>query len=233
MRWRGSLSVCGAMAVWLAAGPMRAETELPPESTTDPQRAESLVRCANLVYGQNKSSVCFSDKFLRQTDQETPIRADGRFHKVSLESDTLFAFPFAIMTGEGQYQLTAAQRKNLATYLERGGFLLASAGCSSPQWDECFRSEIAKVFPKRKLKKLEMTHPVFHTVHDIDRLRMKKVSQVQLEGLEIDGRLVLIYSAQGLNDTANAGKGCCCCGGDEILNAQAVNVNILAYALTH
>ena len=40
-----------------------------------------------------------------------------------------------------------------------------------------------------------------------------------LEGLEIDGRIVLIYSPEGLNDTANAGGGCCCCGGNEIRNS--------------
>ena len=36
-----------------------------------------------------------------------------------------------------------------------------------------------------------------------------------LEGLEINGRLVMVYSKEGLNDVANA-KGCCCCGGNEI-----------------
>jgi hypothetical protein len=44
------------------------------------------------------------------------------------------------------------------------------------------------------------------------------------------GKLVLIYSQDGLNDTANT-SGCCCCGGNEIANAEQVNVDILAYAL--
>jgi hypothetical protein len=44
---------------------------------------------------------------------------------------------------------------------------------------------------------------------------------------------VAVFSADGLNDTGNAGGGCCCCGGDEITNAKLVNVNLLAYALTH
>ena len=51
-----------------------------------------------------------------------------------------------------------------------------------------------------------------------------------LEGLELDGRLVLIHSVEGLNDVHNA-KGCCCCGGNEILESARVNVNIFTYVL--
>ena len=54
-----------------------------------------------------------------------------------------------------------------------------------------------------------------------------------LEGLEIDGRIVLVYSQEGLNDTSNAASGCCCCGGDELRYAHRINVNLLTYALTH
>jgi hypothetical protein len=58
-----------------------------------------------------------------------------------------------------------------------------------------------------------------------------------LEGLEIDGKIVMVYSPEGLNDTANAnksgGKNCCCCGGNEVKNSQQINVNIFTYALTH
>lgn len=231
-------AVHGASVVEIGTGDVAVSNQSPP--TTAPSRSsgaasqqEGIVRCANLTYARTKSSVCFADKFLRQAAAVTPIRTDGRFSKVLLEGDELYDFPFAIMTGEGAFTLTDAERKNLRRYLQRGGFLLASAGCSSTPWDQSFRAEIAKVFPDRRLVKLEMTHPVFHTVKDIDKLRLKHTTNAKLEGLEIDGRIVMIYSEQGLNDTGNAGGGCCCCGGNEILNAEDVNINILAYALTH
>jgi hypothetical protein len=44
--------------------------------------------------------------------------------------------------------------------------------------------------------------------------------------------MVMIYSPHGLNDTAHT-EGCCCCGGNEIVNSLDVNVNILVYALMH
>ena len=48
--------------------------------------------------------------------------------------------------------------------------------------------------------------------------------------LTINGRVVLVYSREGLNDARNA-KGCCCCGGDQINEGEQVNVNLITYAL--
>jgi hypothetical protein len=41
----------------------------------------------------------------------------------------------------------------------------------------------------------------------------------------------VLYSQDGLNDTSNT-QGCCCCGGNEITNAEQINVNILIYSLS-
>ncbi len=151
-----------------------------------------------------------------------------------MESPEIYQFPFAVMTGEGEFTLTQPQREALRNYLTNGGFIVASAGCSSSPWSSSFRSEIAAVFPMLKLSRLDHSHPVFHTVYDIDRLDCKKsAGEAHLEGLEIDGKIVLIFSSDGLNDTANAGGNCCCCGGNEVTNSRQVNVNLLAYALTH
>ncbi|MDK1031622.1 MAG: DUF4159 domain-containing protein [Planctomycetia bacterium] len=201
--------------------------------TPNKDSRQGIVQCANFIYGRNKSSVCFSDEFLAQIQKDTHIRTNRRFCPVKLGGNELFQYPFAVMTGEGSFTLTPTQRQNLRSYVSRGGFLVASAGCSSSEWNASFRAEIRRVFPKRKLKKLPMSHPIFHTVYDIKALKTKRAANAYLEAMEIDGKIVLIYSKEGLNDTANAGPGCCCCGGNEILNARRVNANILAYALTH
>jgi hypothetical protein len=193
-----------------------------------------VVQCANLVYGRDKSSVCFADHFLAETRERTHIRTADGFTETRLDSEALFERPFAVMTGEGGFTLTPEQRENLRRYLTGGGFLLASAGCSSRPWDAAFRREIERIFPDRRLEKIDLSHPVFHTVYDIDELESKsKGAEAQIEALTLDGRVVLIYSPDGLNDTRNAGESCCCCGGNEILNARRINVNLLAYALTH
>lgn len=200
------------------------------------ERAEAeAVHCANLVYGREKTSVCFAQQFLTEANRVTHIRVAPRFRRVRMDSRALFSTPLALMTGQGAFTLTPDQRENLRRYLTGGGFVVASAGCSSIPWNRSFRREIEKIFPDRKLKKLKMSHPIFHSVYDIDRLRTKKERRepAALEALTIDGRVALVYSPEGLNDTANAGGGCCCCGGNELLSANKININLLAYALTH
>ena len=77
-----------------------------------------------------------------------------------------------------------------------------------------------------------MTYPIFSIVNPIPRLTDEHGKQVMLEGLEINGRLVLVYSKEGLNDVAHA-EGCCCCGGNEISKPALVNVNIFTYAVLY
>lgn len=204
------------------------------EMVPDPEHtggeAESVVQVANLIYAGTKSSKCFSDHFLTVAERDSAITTSRRLHSVKLKSDELFGFPLVIMTGEGEFELLPDERENLRQFIERGGFLLASAGCSSADWDRSFRREMAEVFPELSLDVLTTDHPVFQTVRVIDGLQAKHGEPQPLEGLHFDGRLGVLYSQDGLNDTQHA-QGCCCCGGNEITNAIEINVNILAYAL--
>lgn len=199
------------------------------------ESAEADVYCANLVYADDKTSVCFSDDFLTEVREETNILTHPSFDEVRLDSAELFDHPFAVMTGEGSFKLTDEQLTNLKEYLTGGGFLIASAGCSSKPWNTSFSGAMQSLFPDAQTVKLDADHPVFHSVYDIVQSRYKSGGPKlpHLEALEIDGRVVMIWSPDGLNDTANAGPNCCCCGGNEVKSARKLNVNILAYALTH
>lgn len=206
----------------------RADVVPEPEHTGG--EAESVVQVANLIYAGTKSSKCFSDHFLVAAEKDSAITTSRRLHAVKLKSEELFGFPLVIMTGEGAFELLPEERENLRQFAERGGFLLASAGCSSPEWDRSFRREMAAIFTDQTLQPLDLDHPVFQTVHVINSLEAKHGKPKPLEGLHFNGRLGVLYSQDGLNDTQHA-QGCCCCGGNEITNCIQMNVNILAYAL--
>jgi hypothetical protein len=236
--WWVLAAVLGAAALTAVRGhgPPAADTDAKSGLVPDPAQAggeaESIVQVANLVYAGVKSSQCFSDHFLIKAEKETAISTSRRFHAVKLSGDEVFNYPLVIMTGEGDFQLPDSERENLRKYVARGGFLLASAGCSSQEWDRSFRRELASIFPDQPLAPLGMDHPVFHSVTDITELKAKHGKPRPLEGISIDGRLSVLYSVDGLNDTTHT-QGCCCCGGNEITNAIEVNVNVLAYALTY
>lgn len=194
---------------------------------------EEAIQCANLIYAGTQTSRCFSDEFLSAAQRETTIPTERRFKSVKLGSEELFNFPFVVMTGESDFHLTSTERENLKRYLENGGFLLASAGCSSKVWDRAFRREIKTVLGDVPLGRIDMAHPLFRTVKTVEKLQLhRQGEEPRLEGISLNEKLVVVYSPHGLNDTAHT-EGCCCCGGNEIDNALDVNVNILVYALLH
>jgi hypothetical protein len=149
-----------------------------------------------------------------------------------MDAEALYDYPFSVMSGNESFSLTEKERQQLRKYLTQGGFLLASPGCSDETWDKAFRREIKLCFPEYPLQAIPMTHPVFSVVNPIPRLVEKHGKTVSLEGLEINGRLVLVYSKDGLNDVQHA-SGCCCCGGDEIQDPARVNVNVFTYAVLY
>lgn len=194
--------------------------------------SRSTVQVAQLVYAGDKSSECFSDHFLLKAEKDTSLTTSRRFHTVKLASEEIYNFPLVIMTGEGEFTLTDGERKSLRQFIEKGGFLLASAGCSSEEWNQSFRREMTKVFAEINMEPLTMDHLIFHTVYDIDKLQAKNEDIKPLEGIHIGNRLGVLYSQDGLNDTSHT-EGCCCCGGNEITNSEMVNVNVLVYSLMH
>jgi len=193
---------------------------------------DGVVQVANLVYAGTKSSRCFSDHFLIRAEKESAVSTSRRFHAVKLASDDIFEFPLLIMTGEGSFSLSDRECENLRRYVEHGGLLLASAGCSSTEWDRSFRREMVRIFPNHRPRPIPMNHPMFHTVYEIKTVTASHGKPRPLLGVTIGGRLGVVYSPDGLNDTSHT-RGCCCCGGNELKNAEQINVNILAYAMTY
>ena len=208
-----------ALLAFAAAGRTFAETK--------------AIQCANLIYGGRHTSRCFSDEFLSAVQRDTTVATERRFKSVKLDSDELFQYPFVLITGEEEFMFSARERENLKRYLGNGGFLLASAGCSSKAWDRAFRREMKTIFGEKALEKIGMDHPVFRTVNDVKDIKLTHPGEPgKLEGMTFNGKLVVVYSPHGLNDTSHT-EGCCCCGGNEIANSLELNVNIFVYALCH
>ena len=151
----GLLGACVALAILgaLVSAGHAAEAVKPNDSGTvpDPRQTggepDGVVQVANLVYAGTKSSRCFSDHFLVTAEKESAISTSRRFHAVKLSSDSVFEFPLVIMTGEGDFKLTDQERQNLRRYVQRGGLLVASAGCSSAEWDRAFQRKWPRSFP--------------------------------------------------------------------------------------
>ncbi len=194
---------------------------------------EGAVECGNLIYSGTKTSKCFSDEFLTTVQQKTSIATERRFKPVKLASEELYKIPFVVMSGEGDFTLSSAEREHLRKYLQSGGFLVASPSCSNAEWAAAFEREIKRLMGNDSLKDIPMDHEIFRTVFSIKDLELSHGSEeARLRGVFHEDKIVVVFSSDGLNDSSNA-EGCCCCGGNEIRNAMEMNANILAYALLH
>jgi len=212
--------------------------------------AEDPVPVAMVQYGERRSDVCFGEVFLALVALETGAAIEPRLTPIALLSPALPAAPIGVMTGEGFFELDAGQRAALRAWLTNGGFLIASSGCSSPDWGLSFRREVEAMFPgegEARLEPLAPTHAVFDTIYHIRALQRTAppraadadlpepppavIDASPLEGLTIDGRLCLVFSPDGLNDTASFGGACCCCGTGEVIHARQMMANLVAFAL--
>jgi hypothetical protein len=198
-----------------------------PGDEVQPRRIE----IGNLVYAGTKTSKCFSDAVLMTLRREANLDIAEHYTVTRLsERSELARVGAALMTGEGAFTLTAPERVALKDWLERGGFLLASASCSSPEWTASFRAEAERVFGKGALVAVGGDHPLFSTLYPLKNFSLSHTGTARFQGIVLDGRLVCLFSPEGLNDTHKV-AGCCCCGGNEVEKAQQVVANALIYAL--
>ncbi|HTQ36717.1 MAG TPA: DUF4159 domain-containing protein [Steroidobacteraceae bacterium] len=99
---------------------------------------------------------------------EQPVNLD--------DGNDVFDWPYLIVGLPGFWDLTDEQVVKLREYLLRGGFLLADSFFGSREWDG-FVEGMERVFPRDKypnqtIKDLPDSHPLFHTVYDLDARHM-------------------------------------------------------------
>ncbi len=207
-----------------------APAQLPAESV----KPADLVEVALVNYHRGKTAQCFATNFLDLAARKGKLAVSRSFAMLALTSPDLKKYPLVIFSGDQRFKLSGKEITAMRNYLEQGGFVIASAGCANEVWNASFRKMMKKMMPGQKLKALTPKHPIFQTLYQIKTLHssLGKKKPV-LYGLKIKGRLAMVYSPVGVNDTAHAGGDCCCCGGDEIREAHLLNANILAYVLTH
>lgn len=175
-----------------------------------------------------------------------PIRNDAQL--LSPASPEVFDFPIAFIHGRRDFQFTPLERKGLALYLRRGGFLFGDAICASPQFAAAFRREIKRALPEAEFVRLDPNHPLFSkqfrgydlpTVqlrdpqtragNDPLRVRVSATSPV-LEGVELNGRLAVVFSPYDIS-CALENHASLECKGYTKADAARLGTNIILFAL--
>ena len=98
---------------------------------------------------------------LQLAGDKLQIRVDTQPSELPITDPQLFRYHIVFMHGRNAFRLTPAERKQLKTYLERGGMLFADAICSSAQFTESFRREMSEIFPAAQLQRIPPDDPLF------------------------------------------------------------------------
>jgi len=154
----------------------------------------------------------------------------------------LLDHPVAYMTGHFAFELTEAERTALATYLRRGGFLFAEACCGREAFAKSIKELAGKLYPKQNLKMLRQDHPIIlgEPGFNVSKITYRpavlrehpKLATPELYGVEIDGRLVMVFSPYGLGCGLEDHK-CYNCRGVTPGDSKRLAANIVLHALSN
>jgi hypothetical protein len=138
-----------------------------------------------------------------EVDKRTSI--DVALDSVSLRlgDRALFEHPFLYLGGDQPFALAAGELDRLRSFLLYGGFLLVDSADARPGggFDQSVRKLCASLYTKQPLVRLKPDHVVSKSFYLLDRPVGRVASVPYLEGVELDGRLAILYSQ---NDLAGA-----------------------------
>ncbi|MGD9645986.1 MAG: DUF4159 domain-containing protein [Pirellulales bacterium] len=150
-------------------------------------------------------------------ERETGLRVSTDRRDVAIADDELFEYPIVYLHGRNNFHLSDAERKQLRTYVERGGVILGDSICASEAFTRSFREEMAAIFPGQGLERIPNDHPMFGPQYggfDVRQLKRRdprrgggagpleaRVRDVEpeLDGIKIKERFAVIFSPYDLS----------------------------------
>ncbi len=159
----------------------------------------------------------------------------------------LFRTPIIYMHGRHDFALAKAEQDKLREYINQGGVMFSDACCGVPSYDRSFRRLMEQLFPENPLKRIPPDHEMFtskigHDLKmvkrrepDVDRTNVAMAVAVRnvepfLEGIEINGRWVVVYSKYDIS-CALERQASVACTGYVHEDAVKIGVNVILYFL--
>jgi hypothetical protein len=186
---------------------------------------------------------------LESAARELKLRVNAEQRLIDVSDATIFKYPLVYMQGRNGFHLTEGERKQLKTYLERGGMLFADSICASPAFSQSFRNEMAAIFPSRPLRPIPGNDPIWtpryggfdlHLVSRRDpqtrqpkeplKAAERRIAP-QLEAVSVGKRYAVIFSPYDLS-CALEKQDSLECQGYVREDAARIGLNVILYALT-
>jgi hypothetical protein len=178
------------------------------------------------------------------------LRVQAESQEIAITDPALFSNHLVFMHGRSAFQLTDGERKNLRTFLQRGGILFANSICADKRFTESFRREMDLILPKDKLKPIPVSDKLLtdafggfdlSTVTRRDpqareknqplRAMSRKVPP-ELEGITLEERWAVIFSPLDLSCALEKQDNVQCQGYSRE-DAGRIGLNVILYSLQH
>jgi len=254
---REEIAACQAIGAnvlaYATSRELREKLDLPqliPATPDEPPPRRGTFALAKLRHGGGSDDAALAVSNLVQIagqQLQLPVSSDRRL--LAATDADLVEYPVLYLHGRRAFRFSAAERAALAAYLENGGVVLADAICASRPFADALRRELAAILPGRELKRVPASHPLFTPAYrgfDVTRVRVRRpgvraraadplrarLEQTApwLEGIEVDGRYVVLFSpldiSCGLESHASLD-----CEGYVREDAARLGVNMIVYAM--
>jgi Domain of unknown function (DUF4159) len=136
--------------------------------------------------------------------RRTSIDTVPQVRPVSLADPELFKTPLAVLSSDAGFPaLSDAEVAGLRRYLSYGGLLLLddASGQKGGPFEQSAKALLAAVLPGAQLKAIPREHVLFKSFYLLEGAAGRLNTDSQLLGIELGGRLAVIYSG---NDLAGA-----------------------------
>jgi hypothetical protein len=172
-------------------------------------------------------------QWLRHVAIDSSLAVGFDLKYVDATESQLAPYPFVYMTGHRDPKLTDKEVSALRQHLQAGGFLFINNCCGRNAFDQHVRELVGRLFPDQKLTPVSADHPLLRAFFTIKQAKDRQSGAeraIELEGITIKDRLVLVYSK---NDAVTALKQVADPYGNgyDAESCRRLTVNIVAYAL--
>lgn len=155
-----------------------------------------LVRLSLPGLGHSRTSGLYT--LAQQLRMQTSTSVALDVVEMEIEDPRLDTHPFAIVVGDRKPQRwTDSQAARLKSWLESGATLFvdtAGGTGSGSDFDEAFRAEMERIFPRSPLFRVPAEHVLYRSFYRLDYPAGRIIDKPYVEAVSLEGRLAVIYS---------------------------------------
>lgn len=136
-----------------------------------------------------------------EVSKRTSIETSPVVKALGLADPDLFRFPFAVLSSDGGFPAPAENEvAELRRYLSYGGFLFVddASGTRGGPFEQSARTLISRIVPGGQLSRIPREHVIYKSFYLLDGPAGRVASSPDLEGLELGGRIGVLYSGNDL-----------------------------------